>query len=183
MNKRKKWVILDRDGTLIAEKHYLYDPEKVEIIPGVIDGLFKLIEYGYKLIVVTNQSGIGRGYYNKRDMDAVNSKISALLGKHKIEISGYYYCPHIPDAGCNCRKPEIGLVLKASKELHIDLSEIVCVIGDKRSDIGLAENIGVPSILVLTGHGPTEYSEGLESSYIVQDLNEASKIALKLNGG
>ncbi|MCE5202234.1 MAG: HAD family hydrolase [Synergistaceae bacterium] len=183
MREGKKWIILDRDGTIIAEKGYLHDPDEVEILPGVIEGLTKLKEAGYKLIVLTNQSGIGRGYYSENDMEAVHSRISALLSEQGIEIAGYYHCPHTPDDGCGCRKPKTGLAGEAANELGFDLVEIACVIGDKRCDVELARNLGVPSILVKTGYGAEEYAEGVCALHTVQNLNEAAEIVLNVDGG
>ncbi len=183
MKKDKKWIILDRDGTLIVEKNYLHDPNEVEILPGVIEGLAKLKERGYKFVVITNQSGIGRNYYRESDMEAVHSRISTLLMEQGIEIAGYYHCPHMPDEGCKCRKPETGLVSKAAAKLGFNLVEIVCVIGDKRCDAELADNIGVPSILVKTGYGSEEHAKGVRALYTASDFNEAADIVLSINGG
>ena len=183
MTKDRKWIILDRDGTLIVDKGYLHDPEEVKVFPEVVEGLSRLKEHGYKFIVITNQSGIGRGYYSERDMEAVHSKISSILIEHGIEISGYYHCPHVPNEDCKCRKPKSGLVSKAAAEIGFNFVEIACVIGDKKCDLELAENIRVPSILVMTGYGAREYAEGVRALYTAQDFNEAAEIVLKVNGG
>lgn len=176
---RRKWLILDRDGTLIQEKNYLHDPEGVVIYPEVIKGLCKLKESGYKFVVVTNQSGIGRGYYTENDLKAVNLRISSLLKEYGIEIAGYYHCPHVPGYGCSCRKPAAGLISTAASELGFDISDIAYVIGDKKSDVELAENIGVPSVLVKTGYGAEEYENGASPAFAVQDFNEAADVILK----
>jgi D-beta-D-heptose 7-phosphate kinase/D-beta-D-heptose 1-phosphate adenosyltransferase len=176
---RVKWLILDRDGTLIQEKDYLHDPEEVVIFPEVIEGLCKLKGSGYKFVVVTNQSGIGRGYYTENDLKSVNLKISSLLSEHGIEIAGYYHCPHVPGSGCGCRKPEAGLINQAAFELGFEVDDIAYVIGDKKSDIELAENIGTSSILVKTGYGIKEYADGASPVFVARDFNEAADIILK----
>ena len=175
----KKWLIMDRDGTLIEDRDYLHDPEEVVIFPEVISGLSKLGKSGYKFVVVTNQSGIGRGYYTESDMNAVNARISFLLMEYGIEIAGYYHCPHVPEYGCGCRKPRTGLLYSAAAALGFKLGDIAYVIGDKKSDVELAENIGVPSILVKTGYGAKEYANGACPSFAVQDFDEAANIILK----
>ena len=107
---KNKYIILDRDGTLIEEKNYLHDPDQVSLLPGVIEGLKKLASAGYKFIVLTNQSGIGRGYFKESDMFAVNERLSFILSSEGIEITKFYYCPHKPEEGCRCRKPKPGMV-------------------------------------------------------------------------
>lgn len=173
-----KFILLDRDGTLIEEKNYLHDPDDVKILPGVVKGLKKLAAEGYKFIVLTNQSGIGRGYFNDQDMYSVNAKILLSLLNEGIEILRFYHCPHSPEEDCECRKPKPGMVYNASSELGFLIDDIYCVIGDKKSDIELAENIGVKSILVLTGYGRSTLEDGICSSYIAEDLEDAAKFIL-----
>ena len=178
MRSNSKFILLDRDGTLIEEKNYLHDPDDVKILPGVIEGLKKLSGEGYKFIVLTNQSGIGRGYFDDQDMFLVNAKISSLLLNEGVEILRFYHCPHAPEEECECRKPKPGMVYNACSELGFFIDNIYCVIGDKKSDIELAENIGVKSILVLTGYGRASFRDGVCSSYIAEDLEDAAKFIL-----
>ena len=145
-------VFLDRDGTLIVEKEYLSDPRHVEVEQGVVDGLGLLQRHGHPLIVVSNQSGIGRGIFTARDAERVNQHLATLLRDSGIELQGWYICPHAPDAPCDCRKPAPGLALAASRELRVELAGSF-VVGDKRSDLELADAIGGTGILVTTGHG------------------------------
>ena len=173
-----KFILLDRDGTLIEEKNYLYDPNDVKILPGVIEGLKKLAAEGYKFIVLTNQSGIGRGYFNDQDMYSVNAKISSLLSNQGVEILRFYHCPHAPEEDCECRKPKPGMVYNACSDLGFFINNIYCVIGDKKSDIELAENLGVRSILVMTGYGRSSFKGGVCASYIAEDLEDAAKFIL-----
>lgn len=178
MRKSSKFILLDRDGTLIEEKDYLHDPDDVIILPGVVEGLKKLAGEGYKFIVLTNQSGIGRGYFNDQDMFLVNAEISSLLLNEGVEILRFYHCPHAPEEECECRKPKPGMVYNACSELGLHIDDVYCVIGDKKSDIELAEKIGVKSILVLTGYGRSSLYDGVCASYIAEDLGDAAKFIL-----
>ena len=146
-------VLLDRDGTVIVEKNYLADPAGVELEPAAAAGLRRLAAAGFALVVVSNQSGVARGLMTEADVAAVNARADTLLRTEGVEIAGWYHCPHGPDAQCSCRKPAPGLAHRAAHELGLDLSRSV-VIGDKPSDIGLADAIGAGGVLVLTGHGP-----------------------------
>jgi D-glycero-D-manno-heptose 1,7-bisphosphate phosphatase len=145
-------VFLDRDGTLIVEKHYLRDPEEVSLEEGAVDGLSMLQEHGHPLIVLSNQSGIGRGMFTERDAQLVNERVADLLHRRGIEVLAWYMCPHAPEAACDCRKPAPGMALAASREWNMELVGSY-VIGDKKSDLELAEAIGATGILVTTGHG------------------------------
>ena len=176
----KKWIILDRDGTLILDKNYLGNPDGVELLPNVSKGLLRLGQFGYKFVVVSNQSGVGRGYFTKNDMDAVNKRVSELLFSGGVVIEGFYSCPHLPEEKCLCRKPEIGLVESAAKELNFRLDEVLCVIGDKESDIKLASNIGVMSLLLATGYGKHEYERGIRGTYFAQDMLGVSDLLISL---
>ena len=178
MRSNTKFILLDRDGTLIEEKNYLHDPNDVKILPGVVEGLKMLAAEGYKFIVLTNQSGIGRGYFDDQDMYSVNTKISSLLSNQGVEILRFYHCPHAPEEECACRKPKPGMVYNACSELGFFIDNIYCVIGDKKSDMDLAENIGVRSILVLTGYGRSCFKNGVCASYIADDLEDAAKFIL-----
>jgi D-glycero-D-manno-heptose 1,7-bisphosphate phosphatase len=146
-------VFLDRDGTLIVEKVYLSDPDQVSLEDGVVDGLAMLQERGHPLIVLSNQSGIGRGMFTAGDAERVNKRIADMLARCGIEVMAWYLCPHAPDVVCDCRKPFPGMALAASREWNVDLVGSY-VIGDKRSDLELADAIGGTGILVTTGHGP-----------------------------
>jgi len=145
-------VFLDRDGTLIVDKHYLADPNHVELLDGVGAALALLQKAGYRLYVVTNQSGIGRGYFSMSDVDACNQKLSSLLENFSVTIDGWYVCPHAPYEQCSCRKPMPGLLTQAQSEHFVDL-DASFVIGDKDSDVLAGETLGVKGYLVLTGSG------------------------------
>lgn len=152
MNTSDYYVALDRDGTIIEDKHYLSDPDQVVLLPGAVKALARLQKAGFVLFVVTNQSGIGRGYFSVDDMHRVNQRLDALLREQGVKVRGYFFCPHRPDDGCGCRKPKPGLINAACGELGLDPAKGF-VIGDNSSDIGLGLSVGAATILVRTGHG------------------------------
>ncbi len=145
-------VLLDRDGTIIVERDYLSDPALVELEDGAAEGLRSLAEAGWVMVVLTNQSGIGRGYFDRAAAEAVNARVAELLAEEGVSIAGWYLCPHAPGEDCDCRKPRPGMAFQAASELDLDLSRS-WVVGDKRSDVELADAIGARAILVMTGHG------------------------------
>ncbi len=145
-------MFLDRDGTLIVEKHFLRDPDLVQLEAGVIEGLQMLQEAGHSLIVISNQSGIGRGKLTEVDAQLINDRLDSLLRAKGVEILAWYLCPHSPDVSCTCRKPLPGMPTIAAREWQISLPGSY-VIGDKRSDIETADAIGGTGILLTTGHG------------------------------
>lgn len=146
-------VFLDRDGTLIAEKNYLHKPEGVEIFPGVGAALKKLCDVGYKLVMVTNQSGIGRGYYTLADAVRVNEHVCHLLAAEGARFEKCYIAPEAPDQPSRGRKPSPAFLLDARDEFGIDLANSFMV-GDKKIDVECGWNAGVKkSLLVRTGYG------------------------------
>lgn len=153
-----KVLVLDRDGTLIVEKHYLADPELVELIPGVLDALHALAEQGWVFVVVTNQSGVARGMFTLEDVAAVNAKIDSLLAESGLKVAGWYVSPDGPEGVSQTRKPAPGLVLQAAQAIGFTPSEAVYV-GDKASDLLLGRNLGGRDVLVRTGYGPKTEAE------------------------
>jgi len=145
-------VFLDRDGTLIVEKEYLSDPGQVSLEDTVVEGLSILAAHGHPLVVVTNQSGIGRGKFTDADARRVNARVDALLRARGIEILAWYLCPHAPGVECDCRKPLPGMALAAARDWSLQLAGAF-VVGDKRADVELADAIGGTGILLTTGHG------------------------------
>jgi D-glycero-D-manno-heptose 1,7-bisphosphate phosphatase len=146
-------VFLDRDGTLIVEKNYLHRPEEVEIFPGTGAALKRLVDAGFKLIIVTNQSGIGRGYYTLADAERVNDRIQADLARDGVRFEKIYIAPEAPDQPSRGRKPSPQLLFDARDELGLNLAESYMV-GDKLIDLECGWNAGVKkSILVRTGYG------------------------------
>ena len=173
----KKAILLDRDGTIIIEKNYLSDPTGVELEAGSVAGLLRLQAAGYVLAVVTNQSGIGRGYIKFENAEAVNRRVDELLKEAGVHISGWYICPHAPDDPCNCRKPLPGLALQAESELSIDL-KVSYVIGDKLSDVELAKGVGAKGIMVTTGHSGTLKGTCSGEFPLCKDINDAADVIL-----
>ena len=170
-------MFLDRDGTLIVEKNYLGNPDDVVLERFVVPGLLLLQNKGYFLVVVTNQSGIGRGLVTIDQYLAVQKRLDEVLRAQNIELAATYYCPHLPDENCDCRKPKPGMILDAARDLHIDLKQSFLV-GDKLSDIEAGRNAGVRTILVKTGYG-AGFSEKVSADFVAENLLEAVE-ALKL---
>jgi D-glycero-D-manno-heptose 1,7-bisphosphate phosphatase len=153
-------VFIDRDGTLNEESGYLHRAEDCRFIPQAADAVALLNAAGYLVVVVTNQSGIARGYYTETDLEKLHEYMSGQLQAAAARIDGWYYCPHHPDypsaqGDCTCRKPLPGMLRRAAAEMHIDLS-VSWMIGDKRADIEAGNAAGCKPILVLTGYGPDE---------------------------
>jgi histidinol-phosphate phosphatase family protein len=140
-------TFLDRDGTIVVDKHYLSDPDGLELLPNAIEGLRDLRELGARLVVVTNQSGVGRGYFPAEAVEPMHERLRELLAAGGVELDGIYVCPHAPDDGCACRKPGSALFEQAAEELDVDLGDSV-VIGDKDADVEAGRRIGATSILV-----------------------------------
>ncbi len=165
-------VFLDRDGTLMRDVDYCGNPKAVEIFTGVPAALRRLKDAGYKLIVITNQSGIGRGYFTEENYRAVESEVQRQLGV----IDATYFCPDLPDAGCRCRKPEAGLIFDAQRDHAIDLLRSY-FIGDKAIDAECGRNAGLRTILVQTGSEPANERSGAD--WLARDLAEAVEIILR----
>lgn len=175
MNDRR-YVLLDRDGTIIEECEYLCDPARVALLPGAARGLRALTRLGLGLVLVSNQSGLGRGYFSEEDLWAVHVRLRQLLTAEGIRLDGSYYCPHVPEEGCGCRKPAPGLIEQAAAELGFDARRCF-VIGDKRCDVELGLAVGAQSILVRTGHGRREEMvPGPAPHHVVDDLEQAARI-------
>lgn len=171
-NKRPA-VFLDRDGTLMRDVDYCGDPKDVDLLPGVSEAMRALKDRGYKLIVITNQSGIGRGYFNHEQYRAVEAELSRRIGDAVIDAT--YYCPHLPDAGCKCRKPSPEMIFQAAREHDVDLARSF-FIGDKRSDLDCGRAAGVKTILVRTGYGKN--LEANLADLVARDLTEAADMIL-----
>jgi D-glycero-D-manno-heptose 1,7-bisphosphate phosphatase len=141
----KKFLFLDRDGTLIVNKHYLSDPTDVEFCENAIRGLKLLQDDGYKIVVVTNQSGVGRGYFQKSDVLAVHAEIRKRLENEGVHIAAFHYCPHAPDENCNCRKPKSGMIKEYLNDTRTDLTQS-WFIGDRLCDVQTGINANVKSV-------------------------------------
>jgi D-glycero-D-manno-heptose 1,7-bisphosphate phosphatase len=166
-------VFLDRDGTLMRDVDYCGDPRQVEVFPGAAETLRKLKGAGYQLIIVTNQSGIGRGYFTEEDYRAVEREFLRQLGNDAID--GSYYCADLPEADSPRRKPAPGMIFEAQREHQLDLARSYLV-GDKASDIECGRNAGVRTILVQTGYGAHQID--CQADFVARDLSAAAEIIL-----
>jgi D-glycero-D-manno-heptose 1,7-bisphosphate phosphatase len=157
-----KAVFFDRDGTVTEEVGYLTDIAKLRLIPGAGEALRKLNEAGFKVVLVTNQSGVARGYFSESLVHEAHNLLERMLRKDGARLDGIYYCPHHPTAGdsdytkeCDCRKPGTGLLDRAAKDLDIGITDSY-VVGDKWSDVELAQRAGAGAVLVMTGFSPDD---------------------------
>jgi D-glycero-D-manno-heptose 1,7-bisphosphate phosphatase len=155
---KNKAVFIDRDGTINEDGPYLSDPNRFRMYPGVGEGVKRLQDAGFKIIVITNQSGIGRGYFTEGDLAAVHERMKEEFARFGVTLNGIYYCPHHPDDGCTCRKPEPGLLLKAIADHDIDPARSY-MIGDKPLDVVAGERIGAKTVLVVGEPGGTISTE------------------------
>ena len=175
-----RFVALDRDGTLIEEQHYLSDPDKVRLAPGAAQGLRLLREMGVGLVVLTNQSAVGRGFLDMARLELIHQRLLSLLEAEGVRLDGIYYCPHTPQDDCLCRKPSPGLMELAAAELGFDPKECF-VIGDKPCDIELGQRVGAITFLAQTGYGAQVAREATASpDYTVADLQEAAQVIQRI---
>lgn len=171
-----RFILLDRDGTIIVDKHYLHDPEEVELLPGALSGLKKMQAMGFGLAILTNQSGVGRGMYTHEDVHACNRRLVEMLADEGVTVAAVYYCPHAPEEGCECRKPATRLMEQAARDLGFNPSEAF-MIGDKKADMGVGRNTGATTILVRTGKGTGEEPLcGDLADAVADDLDGAAEI-------
>jgi len=177
-------VFLDRDGTINVEKEYLHRIEDWEWIPGAIEAICRINQMGHLAIVITNQAGVARGYYEEGDIYALHARVDEVLAAAGARIDGYYFCPHHPEYGkmrqCNCRKPEPGLLLAAQRDFDIDLAKSF-MIGDKAIDVQFAQRVGVSPILVMTGYGRQERVKVGKEVLVATDISHAVAIIEKYN--
>lgn len=182
MTTKRKAIFLDKDGTLIPDVPYNVDPRLITLQNGVIEGLKLLKENGYIFAVISNQSGVARGYFEYSDLKKVSEKLDLLLNNEGIQIAGYYYCPHHPlgiitgySIDCDCRKPEPGLILQAAKDLQID-TEKSWMIGDILNDVEAGNKAGCRTVLLDIGN-ETEWTEGKyrNPTYVAADFLQASR--------
>jgi histidinol-phosphate phosphatase family protein len=175
----KPAIFLDRDGTIIEERNYLADPDEVKLLEGAAQGLLALGSHDLPLVIVSNQSGIGRGYFSIAQAQAVQNRLEELLAREGVTIAGWYRCPHDPSDRCACRKPLPGMIFAAARELSLDPSRSF-MIGDKRCDIDLAAAVGAAGILVTTGYGAGEmdYARSIAAP-VCGNLIEASEVVAR----
>jgi D,D-heptose 1,7-bisphosphate phosphatase len=181
-------IFIDRDGTINEDIGYVSRPDDLFIYPFAAEAIRRFNQAGLKVIIITNQSGIARGFYSEATLDAIHERLRRELGRDDAKIDAVYYCPHHPHHGnetyrkvCDCRKPQIAMLERAAAEYDIDLSASY-VIGDKASDINLATNAGARGVLVMTGYGAETYAN-LERfpcypAIVAKDLLEATALIL-----
>jgi D-glycero-D-manno-heptose 1,7-bisphosphate phosphatase len=166
-------VFIDRDGTIMEDCDYCSDPSEVKLFPGAPEALRRLKSNGFKLIIMTNQSGIGRGLFTLDQYRAVEAEVLRQLGAGLIDAT--YFCPHLPGQHCSCRKPAPGMILEATRGYQIDLARSFLV-GDKEIDVECARNAGVRSIRVKTG--PQRDASDSTADWVADDLRAAVEIIL-----
>ncbi|MFH0925379.1 MAG: D-glycero-beta-D-manno-heptose 1,7-bisphosphate 7-phosphatase [bacterium] len=181
-----KAIFLDRDGTINEDMGYLNHIDRFILLPRSIEAIKLINKSGFKAVVVTNQAGLGMGYFSETLLEEIHIKLKNLLEKSGAYLDGIYHCPHHPNAlvekykaNCECRKPRSGMLLKASRDIGIDLQESF-MIGDKIVDVELAHGVGAKGIMVKTGYGKGEYEYSRhkwknQPDYIADDLYEAVK--------
>ena len=171
-------VFMDRDGTITEEMGYLKNPDKLKLIPRSAEAVRLLNKRKILAIVISNQSGVARGYFEEKTVSDTHRRLEKLLKEEDAHLDGIYYCPHHTEFGppkyrknCNCRKPKPGMLLTAAKRFSLDLKKCY-IIGDKRDDIKLAHSVGARGILVLTGYGEKSKKK-LKPDHITQNLYQA----------
>lgn len=187
----RKAVFLDRDGTINVDKGFVYRIEDFEFLPGAVEGLKLLQDAGYLLVIITNQSGIARGYYTEADFHKLNDWMLAELRTYGVEIDSVYYCPHLPSTdelvvpelkeyrvSCTCRKPQIGLFEKAVVDFNIDLSQSFAI-GDKYRDCAICSKETMCKGFLINNTSEIETVEG--DITIVSSLLEAARLIVKQN--
>jgi D-glycero-D-manno-heptose 1,7-bisphosphate phosphatase len=166
-------VVLDRDGTIVVDRQYLADPEALEFEPGARAGLQRMSRMGCRLVLITNQSGVARGFFSLGQLDKVHGRLRRMLEDIGSPLEGIYFCPHGPDDGCECRKPKLGLLHRASAELGFDMSKSI-VIGDKESDIEFGRRANAVTMLISkAGSSPAPAARPVHH---IVNLDEAADI-------
>jgi D-glycero-D-manno-heptose 1,7-bisphosphate phosphatase len=176
-------VFLDRDGTVSEEVGYLNHVSRFHLLPYAADSIRRLREGGYRVIVVTNQSGVGRGYFPESLVHEVHELMRQQLADAGAHLDGIYYCPHTASDECECRKPKIGMLTRAASEHGIDVARSF-VVGDRYSDVLLARRAGARGIFVRTGYGEGEYLWNAskwtsQPDFVAADLSDAVNWILK----
>lgn len=171
----KRAIFFDRDGTVIYDLEYLRDPEQVRLLAGTEKALFELQRQGFYLVLVSNQSGVGRGLLLQEDVERIHCQVIACLAKHGVHLDGVYYCPHAPWEECDCRKPSPVLLLRAAEELDIDLVHSFMV-GDKPSDIEAGRRAGCQTVLLAAN--PSSDMLTPAPDYVTADWSEVARYIL-----
>ena len=169
-----KTIFLDRDGVINKEINYLYKKENFEFIDGVFDACLFFQNLNYQIIIISNQSGIARGFFSEKDYHILSKWLIKQFKENGVSILDTYYCPHGPDASCNCRKPKPGMLIKAIDEYNIDV-EMSWMIGDKETDIEAANLAGIKNtILVRSGHPIDETNSN--AKFIIDSIKHSTQL-------
>jgi len=175
----RRAVFLDRDGTIMEDSNYVGDVSRVVLIPTATGALKQLQDAGYRLFIVTNQSGVGRGYFSHEDVAAIHAHLDEQFGRAGVRFDRYYICPHHPEDNCDCRKPKPKFLLEAAHEYNLDLARCY-MIGDRASDIQAGVAAGTKTILVRTGAGrDTQAKQEVKPDFVAEDIGEAATWILK----
>jgi D-glycero-D-manno-heptose 1,7-bisphosphate phosphatase len=179
-----QWVILDRDGVINHDSDdYIKSADEWLPIPGSLEAIARLNNAGVQVAVISNQSGIGRKLFNMDDLAAIHAKMHEMVREAGGHIEAVFFCPHLPDAGCNCRKPKAGMFEEASRRLRLALDQ-VCVVGDNLSDVVAARRVGAQPVLVRTGKGARvlkKSADKLDGVPVFDDLAAATEWLLDEN--
>jgi histidinol-phosphate phosphatase family protein len=166
----------------MVDVKYCDNPDLVQLLPGAAEGLMSLRTAGYRIVIVTNQSGIGRGYFDIQTLERVHDRLRSELRKKGADFDAIYYCPHTPEDNCNCRKPKPGLFLRAASELNIDL-ESSYTLGDRDLDVVAGRAAGTKTILVSTDSQSVKSELQSAPDFVVRNLSEAAKVILSSSRG
>jgi histidinol-phosphate phosphatase family protein len=169
-----KAVFIDRDGTIARDAPYCSNPEDFELLPGVAEGIKLFNKHGFKVVVITNQSGVGRGYFTEEMLARIHDKMRDELAKYGAHVDAVYYCPHHPDDNCECRKPRPKMVFQAASDLRINLQQSY-VIGDHDMDIEMGKNVGCKTILIAAKNKGSESDKVPCSDYVASSVSDAAQ--------
>jgi D,D-heptose 1,7-bisphosphate phosphatase len=175
---QNKAVFVDRDGTINIDGPYLSDPDKFQMYPGVGEGVSILRKNGYKVIIITNQSGIGRGYFTEDDLSKIHEKMRKEFQRFHTDIDGIYYCPHHPDNNCDCRKPKTKLFEQAIRDHNIDVKKSY-MLGDAIQDIEAGKKIGLKTILIPVSSTENIATKKQGPDYIASNFTKAVEWILR----
>lgn len=174
LDNKKKIVFLDRDGVINVDKHYLYKIEEFEFTQNLFETCKYFISLGYEIIIITNQSGIARKYYNEDDFKKLTSWMLNEFKQNDINILDLFYCPHSPNDNCSCRKPKPGMILQANNKYNIDLKNS-WLIGDKISDVEAGINAGIKNTILITNEYYKE-TNNINTQHIIHNIIETKNI-------
>ncbi|TVL95799.1 MAG: D,D-heptose 1,7-bisphosphate phosphatase [Candidatus Kuenenia stuttgartiensis] len=182
--KKNKAAFLDRDGTIVVHTPYLSSPEQLKLLPHAVEGIRLFKDHDYLIIVVTNQSGVARGYFDEESLIQIHEKLKKILIREKAEVDAFYYCPHHAEGvveqyrvHCDCRKPQPKMLFDAAQQYNIDLSQSI-MIGDSPVDILAGKEAGCKSALIINPNHEQEADPDAPfgADYVVKDLLEAARL-------